>query len=70
MNTSREAVTGLLYGIAAGLSYGISAILIRRGVEGIAPPMVGATISMFAGTLGLLVLGGGGIKESLSAGGG
>ena len=37
----------------------------RKGVGSMAPPLVGATISMFFGTLGLLVIGGRGVKASL-----
>ena len=66
MNTKRDAIIGRALGLGSGLAYGISAVLIRKGVGNIAPPLVGATVSMFAGTVGLLILGGSGIKASLA----
>ncbi len=65
MSTSREAILGRVFGIAAGLANGISAVLIRKGVGDIAQPLVGAVLSMLAGTIGLFILGGSGIRSSL-----
>ncbi|MFC2004942.1 EamA family transporter [Chloroflexota bacterium] len=66
MSTRRNAIVGRAFGIGAGLAYGISSVLIRHGVGDMAPPLVGAAISMLSGTLGLLVLGGRGIKAGLT----
>lgn len=65
MRTRRDAIIGTTFGIGAGLAYGISWVLIRQGVSGMAPPLVGAAIGVFSGTLGLLVTGGSGIKSGV-----
>jgi drug/metabolite transporter (DMT)-like permease len=66
VSTRRDAILGRIFGIGAGLSYGISSVLIRQGVGDIAPPLVGAAIAMLSGTLGLFVLGGRGVKAGLA----
>ena len=65
MSERRNGITGRTFGLGAGLAYGISAVLIRRSVGDLAPPLVGAAIAMAAGSLGLFVLGGRGVKSSL-----
>ncbi|MBI4297156.1 MAG: DMT family transporter [Chloroflexi bacterium] len=46
---------GYLYSLAAAICYGSSAVLIRQGMSSeLAPPLVGATLSLFWGTLALL----------------
>lgn len=57
MNSRRVSITGVTLGLVAGLAYGISTVLIRQGVVDMAPPLVGAVISLFSGTLGMAVLG-------------
>ncbi|MFC2020375.1 EamA family transporter [Chloroflexota bacterium] len=66
MSTRRNVIIGRAFGLGAGLAYGISSVLIRYGVGDMAPPLVGAAIAMLSGTLGLFVLGGRGIKASLT----
>lgn len=41
----------MLYGLATALSFSISPIFIRRGLEGLESPLLGVTIGMFASTL-------------------
>lgn len=65
MSTRRNAILGIAFGIGAGLSYGVSAVLVRQCLGAMAPPLVGAAIAMLCGTLGLLVIGGHGVKASL-----
>lgn len=57
MITRRDAIIGRAFGIGAALAYGISAIFIKQGVSGMAPPLVGAVLSLFAGTLALTIIG-------------
>ena len=57
MSKKREAVIGIAFGIGAGMCYGVSSVLIKHGVGGMAPPLVGAAVSLFAGMLGLTALG-------------
>ncbi|HEX6306479.1 MAG TPA: EamA family transporter [Anaerolineales bacterium] len=42
---------GLLYGLATAVSFSISPIFIRRGLEGLESPLLGVTIGMLASTL-------------------
>lgn len=63
--TSRNAVIGRLFGLGAGVCYGIAAVLIRQGVSDMTVPLVGAAISMVFGSAGLYVVGGRGLKETL-----
>lgn len=42
---------GMLYGLATALSFSISPIFIRRGLEGLQSPLLGVTIGMLASTL-------------------
>ncbi|MEE8413710.1 MAG: EamA family transporter [Dehalococcoidales bacterium] len=66
MSTRRNSLIGRAFGIGAGLAYGISSVLIRQGVGNLAPPLVGAAIAMLAGSLGLSINGGRGIKTGLT----
>lgn len=65
MSTRKDTIVGIAFGIGAGFAYGVSAVFIRQGVETMAPPLVGATIAMLCGTLGMFILGGHGVKASL-----
>ena len=47
MSKKREAVIGIAFGIGAGMCYGVSSVLIKHGVGGMAPPLVGAA-ALFA----------------------
>ena len=38
MSDKREAVIGIAFGIGAGLCYGVSSVLIKHGMSGMAPP--------------------------------
>jgi len=68
MSERRTAIIGRVFGLGAGLSYGVSAVLIRQGLGEMAPPLVGAAIAMLAGTLGLTVLSGHSLKSALVGG--
>ncbi len=56
MNTSRDTVIGTAFGIGAALAYGVSSVLIREGINNLAPPLVGATVSLLSGTLVFLII--------------
>ncbi len=58
MNTRRDVIIGRAFGIGAALAYGGSSVLVRYGVAGLAPPLVGAAVALLAGTLGLAITGG------------
>ncbi len=51
MKTRRDLVIGTSFGIVAALGYALTAILVRRGVADLAPPLVGATISLSCGAV-------------------
>ena len=57
MNTKREVIVGTAFAFGAAIAYSISAVLVRRGMAGLAPPLAGATISLLSGTLILAIIG-------------
>ena len=65
MSNKREAIVGIVFGIGAGMCYGVSSVLIKHGMGGMAPPLVGAAVSLLAGMVGLSVLGARSIKTDL-----
>ncbi len=64
MSSRKDALAGRVFGIGAGLSYGVSSVLIRYGVGDMTVPLVGAAIAISSGTLGLFLFGGRGVKVS------
>ncbi|MEE8418666.1 MAG: hypothetical protein V3S02_00975, partial [Dehalococcoidales bacterium] len=66
MSTRKNAILGRVFGIGAGLFYGVSAVLIRQGVGDMAVPLVGAAIAMLAGTAGMFAIGGRGLKTGVA----
>ena len=66
MSTRRDAIIGRAFGIGTALAYGITSVLVRYGVGGLASPLVGAAVALFAGTLGLTAIGARGIRASLT----
>ena len=56
MNTKRDAFIGTAFGIGAALAYGTSSVFIRQGISNLAPPLVGAAVSLLSGTLVFLVI--------------
>ncbi len=56
MNTRRDTVIGVAFSIGAAMAYGVTAVLVRVGTTGLAPPLVGATISLLAGTLVMAII--------------
>ncbi len=66
MNTRRDTIVGRAFGIGAALAYGASSVLIRQGIGGLAPPLVGAAIALLSGTLALAVMGARGVRASLA----
>jgi len=57
MSTRREAIIGRTFGISAALAYGVTAVLVRRGVADLAPPLVGAAVAMLSGTIVIAITG-------------
>jgi len=66
MKMSRDAIIGRTFGIGAGLAYGLGSVLIRRGITGTTPPLVGAAIALLSGTLSLATIGARDFKASLT----
>jgi drug/metabolite transporter (DMT)-like permease len=66
VSSRRDVIVGRAFGIGAGLSYGISSVLVRQGVGDMAPPLVGAAIALLSGTIGLSVMGGRGVKAGVT----
>ncbi len=56
MKIKRDAFIGTAFGIGAALAYGASSVLIRQGISNLAPPLVGAAVSLLSGTLVFLVI--------------
>lgn len=56
MSVRRDATIGRTFGLGTALAYGISSVLIRQGVAGLAPPLVGAAVALLSGTLGLIII--------------
>ena len=57
MSVRRDAIIGRAFGIGAALAYGTSAVLVRQGVARLAPPLVGAAVSLLSGTIVLTIIG-------------
>ncbi len=53
----RTVILGQVFSLMAAVAYGSTAVLVRRGVTAVGSPLVGATISLVAGTLMLGLLG-------------
>jgi drug/metabolite transporter (DMT)-like permease len=66
MITRRDAIIGRAFGIGAALAYGISSVLVRQGVTGLAPPLVGASVALLAGTVTLAIPATRGLRTDLS----
>ena len=52
----RRVLLGTVFGFSAAISYGVSQVLARHTVSDLAPPLVGASLSLFWGTLGFLAI--------------
>lgn len=52
----RTMVTGVVFALAAALSYGSSQVITRQALGDLAPPLVGSVIALFWGTLGFAIL--------------
>lgn len=66
MSKRRKMIIGIAFGIGAAMAYGTSSVLIRKGTTTMTPPLVGAAVSLLAGTLTLLIFKAGELKSSLS----
>ncbi len=64
MKTRKDIVLGRACAFGAALAYGGGMVLTRRGVGTLASPLVGATISLVAGTLVMSLITIRGIKAS------
>lgn len=47
---------GYAFSVAAAISWAVATILIRKGIEDLTPPLLGAAISLFFGTLFMAAL--------------
>lgn len=66
MSTRRGTIIGRAFGIGAALAYGVSSVLVRHGVSGLASPLVGAAVALLSGTVGLSILGARGLRANLA----
>ena len=66
MSMKKDAIIGRVFGIGAGLAYGLGSVLIRRSITGITPPLVGAAIALLSGTLALPAVGARDFKANLA----
>lgn len=57
MSNKRDIIIGRAFAISAAVAYGITSVLIRRGVAELASPLAGATIALLSGTLILSIMG-------------
>jgi len=57
MNKRRDIIIGRAFAVGAAVAYGITSVLVRRGVAELAPPLAGATIALLSGTLILAIMG-------------
>jgi len=51
MNIERDRILGRIFAIGAAMAYGVVAVLIRKGVGDLTPPLVGAAIALLSGTV-------------------
>lgn len=63
MSTRRDIIVGRTFAFGAALSYAVSAVLIRHGLTGVTPPLVGAAVSLLSGGLVIAIIGRG-LQES------
>ncbi len=52
----RHTLEGIAFAMTAALSYGSSQVIARHAVTDLAPPLIGAFIALFWGTLGFALL--------------
>lgn len=52
----RSTIEGIAFAMTAALSYGSSQVIARYAVTDLAPPLIGAFIALFWGTLGFALL--------------
>jgi drug/metabolite transporter (DMT)-like permease len=52
---SRQVLLGVAFALAAALSYGSSQVLTRHSVSELAPALVGSTVALIWGTVGLAI---------------
>jgi uncharacterized membrane protein len=65
MNKRKEIIIGRAFAFSAALAYAVSAVLVRQGLAGMAPPLVGAAVSLLAGGLVIAIIVGGRLESNL-----
>lgn len=68
--TGVGATSGYLFALGASASYGLAQVLTRYGVSEFAPPLVGASISLLVGAMGLGLLSARELRGQLTGAGG
>lgn len=56
MSTRRDIIIGRTFALSAALAYAISAVLVRQGLAGMTPPLVGAAVSVLSGGLIIAII--------------
>ena len=61
----KDIIIGRVFALLSALAYGIGSVLTRKGVTGLTSPLVGAAVSMLAGTLAMGMIVGRGLDTNL-----
>ena len=56
MITKRDTIIGTAFALGAAMAYGTTSVLVRKGLVGLAPPLVGAAVALLFGTLVLAII--------------
>ncbi|MFC1921237.1 EamA family transporter [Chloroflexota bacterium] len=69
MSEKKSVIIGMVFGLVAGIAYGFNSVLVRYGVGELAPPLVGAAVSLLTGTIVLGIFGIRGVRTSIKENG-
>ncbi len=65
MSEKKTLLIGIGFGLSAGIAYGFNSVLVRYGVGELAPPLVGAAISLLIGAIIIGIFGFRGVAKSI-----
>jgi uncharacterized membrane protein len=65
MTSRRHTIIGRSSAIGASITYALASVLAKRGLTGLAPPLVGAAVSLLSGTVVTGLCAGGGPWRNL-----
>jgi uncharacterized membrane protein len=61
----RDTIIGRSFAIGAAITYALASVLAKRGLTSLAPPLVGAAVSLLSGTVVSGLFAGGGLRSNL-----